>query len=71
VIVIEVAVLFVIEAGKPPIVTDAPLRSVPVIKTLVPPDVEPVVGVIDVTAGGSVLVGVVATGAGLVTACSL
>jgi hypothetical protein len=40
----------------PPIAIDAPLiKSVPVIVTLVPPSVEPVVGDIDETAGGSTL----------------
>ena len=43
--------LFVIAAGNPPIVTEAPLRSVPVITTLVPPDVKPVVGESDETTG--------------------
>lgn len=43
------------EAGVPPNVTAvAPVRLVPVMVTLVPPSVEPLTGLIDVTVGAGV-----------------
>ena len=50
---IEVEVTVPIVAATPPTVTVAPLtKSVPVIVTLVPPAVGPLVGDTDVTVGG-------------------